>query len=565
MMWEPKSMKNRICIIGSGPTGMYTLLHLAKAPTPLAITIFEAEAEAGKGTPYLPGVNDPAMLSNIPSIEIPMLDQTLMSWMREQSDEYLSNFGIIREAIHERQFYPRLVLGDYFHDQFLKLVMFAKQQGHAVDAFSHHRVIDIAVRPDDILVTVQSDHEFSAAFEDVVLATGHQWPNQTQINPGYFPSAWPAAQLQTIKGGRLGILGTSLSAIDALMTVATSCGSFVYDEASDLKYQAANECDDFHAVMMSRKGLLPEADFYCPLPYLTPAICTPEAVAQLIEAGPNGLLDGVFALFKAELAHADGAYAAEIGLSNLTVETFAQAYYLRRANVDPFVWAAENLQEAEQNFRSRYTVPWRYAIMITHEIIATIVPHLHVEDFARFNRSFKSIFIDEYATVPHLSIKRLIALHQAGRLDIHKLGDDYEIITDGVKRGARVEANSKTNAFDNFINATGQKPLSASNLPFPTLITQKAVRDAATPEATPIFREHDLTSAERLSGIDIDEAYRIKSEGQVTQSIYCAAIPFLLHKNPFIQGITSAAEIGETVANAIIQEMNISARTLLTA
>ncbi len=56
-MWSPSSsglggihVKNRICIIGSGPTGIYTLKNLIESATPLDITIYEAESEAGKGT-----------------------------------------------------------------------------------------------------------------------------------------------------------------------------------------------------------------------------------------------------------------------------------------------------------------------------------------------------------------------------------------------------------------------------------------------------------------------------------------------------------------------------------
>ena len=57
-------MSARIAIIGSGPTGIYTLSGLVGAERPLVITIFEIEAEAGKGTPYHPDINDQAMLVN---------------------------------------------------------------------------------------------------------------------------------------------------------------------------------------------------------------------------------------------------------------------------------------------------------------------------------------------------------------------------------------------------------------------------------------------------------------------------------------------------------------------
>ena len=92
-------MGSRVCIIGSGPTGIFTLQRLVQSPAPLSITVYEAEMLAGKGTPYLPGANDPVMLSNIPSIEIPSMPMSLIDWLYSQSDDYLSRFSIVRSGI----------------------------------------------------------------------------------------------------------------------------------------------------------------------------------------------------------------------------------------------------------------------------------------------------------------------------------------------------------------------------------------------------------------------------------------------------------------------------------
>ncbi|MFN7025944.1 MAG: hypothetical protein ACK4QP_15805 [Pseudorhizobium sp.] len=80
----------------------------------------------------------------------------------------------------------------------------------------------------------------------------------------------------------------------------------------------------------------------------------------LIPTGRHDLLDDVFELFRQEILATDPDYAASIGLSQLNLETFAPAYYAKRIDSDPFVWAAKNL-EADYNRERRYTVPWRYA------------------------------------------------------------------------------------------------------------------------------------------------------------------------------------------------------------
>ncbi len=68
-------------------------------------------------------MNDPAMLSNIASIELPAFTETLANWLRRQDDDALMRHGIRREAINEREFYPRLVLGDYMQAQFQRMLV----------------------------------------------------------------------------------------------------------------------------------------------------------------------------------------------------------------------------------------------------------------------------------------------------------------------------------------------------------------------------------------------------------------------------------------------------------
>ncbi len=551
-------MQDRIAIIGSGPTGLYTLKGLIGSPRPLSITIFEAEAEPGKGTPYHPDINDPAMLSNIPSIEFPALTETLVDWLSRQEDAELQRLSVLREAIDAREFYPRVVLGEYMRTQFLQLVAIGERNGHRIDVLDRHRVIDIALQETDIRLSVtgRDGQRFEAVFDHVVMATGHNWPDNTETRPGYFISPWPAAALKSIPDGSVGILGTSLSGIDALMSVATARGTFRLDTAGDLQYQPATGSEAFHATMMSRKGLLPEADFYCPLPYETPKMCTEEAIDALIATGRHNLLDEVFELFRAEILIADPSYAARIGLSELTVETFAEAYYRERLASDPFVWAARNLAETEANRDRQYTVPWRYAILITHEIVARAIPHLDETDLTRFHRHFKNIFVDDYATVPLMSIRRLLALKRAGKLTILALGQDYEISSDGLARGATVTAHGESHVFDAFIDATGQATLSATDLPFPTLVAQGGVQKSATPVAQGFITDANVVPMIRTGGIDIDELYRPKTTAPLCNTLYCAAISFLLHKHPFVQGITSAWEIGETVSGAILDAVS---------
>ncbi len=537
----------RIAIIGSGPTGIYTFKGLVASHQPLTITVFEELPDPGKGTPYHPAVNDKAMLANIASIEIPRIVDTLIEWLSGHSDSDLQQLGLERARIGEREFYPRVVLGSFLAAQFWKLVDQAKARGHTVAIRANTKITDIRLERSHVaLVARQGDEpESTENFDHVVMATGHDWPANTEVSPGYFISPWPASAIKRIGPVEVGILGTSLSGIDAAVTVATAHGIFLRDEQGQLAYQPTT--DGLHMTMMSRKGLLPEADFFCPIPYEPLQFCTPEAVDALLSRGPEGLLDNVFELFKAELGTADPNYASSIGLGLATIEDIAERYFRKREAMDQFLAAARNLAEAKKNKVEKITVQWRYTILRMHEVIARAVPHLDAEDLKRFHRHFKTVFVDDYATVPHESVERLLALHNAGVLDIMALGTDYEIDRSEGSPGVTVIVEGRQTFYAAFIDATGQHAASASDLPFPSLKRPGLVKEAATETSAEMF-----TKLKRTGGIDVDHAFRPIIDQPVSRNLYCVSVPFLLHKLPFIQGITSARDMGDVVSKAII-------------
>ncbi len=539
-----------IAFVGAGPTTIYTICALLKEEIlPAGITIFEEQPRAGLGTPYRPGWNDPAMLSNIASIEIPPIDETLVAWLERQPRARLVRLGIDPDQIDDHAFYPRLALGELFLDQFMALIAQARDRGIAVEIATRCRVLDIAAVADGLLLSVEPNKgaPYQAQFDRVVLATGHRWPEEPEVRPGYFLSPWPATAVQRVPAGKVGIRGSSLTAIDAAVALAVAHGTFIETDDQAIDYRINPGAEAFAMTMMSRKGLLPEADFYHPVPYEPLAICTPEAVKRLIEDQCDDLLERSYALFKRELIHADPAYAAKGGLAGLALEDFADRYFAERVAADQFAWAETNLAEARTNYAGSVTISWRYAILRMHEVLALIAPHLEVEALDRFNRYLKPVFVDEYATVPHVSIERMLALHRAGRLKVVALAEGARIDTHGAEAGAIVLQDGDRKHFPAFIEATGQRPLAIDTFPFPTLREQGVVCDAA---------EGDEDGPK---GVAIDDAYHPVSEDPAAHRLYCLSIPYILGRHPFIQGITSSHEMGSIVGAELARPVDADA------
>ena len=535
-------MTASIAFVGAGPTTLYALhALLSQGDLPARITVIEAGGAAGSGSPYSAEWNHRAMLSNIASVEIPPVTQTLADWLAERTSAEVRALDIDPAALDERSFVPRLALGRYFEDQFSAIVERARAGGVSIQVMTDRRVVDAANTPEGIELTYVSPPSLRASkavFDHVVLATGHQWPSRQQGRPGYYLSPWPASALSKIPATDIGIRGSSLTAIDAAVALAGSHGAFVR-QGERLVYEPAPATEAFRLTMMSRKGILPEADFYFPLPHAPLDICTPEAVAALI-VQETGLLNAVFDLFRRELIQADPAYAAETGLGEATLETFAQAYFARRAASDPFVWAAANLEEARANHAARVTVAWRDAILRMHEVVAAIVPHLDAAQFERFSRVFKPIFVDVYAGVPHESIERMLALHEAGKLEVLALGEDHAVDTQSPEVGANVTIAGRTRHFPVFIEATGQQALAAIQFPFLSLLEQGIVRDEVANDAPDVVR-----------GIAVDELFRPVDAPLPADRLFCLTLPFLMGRHPFAQGITSSFEMGGIVGRRL--------------
>ena len=529
----------KIAIIGAGPTGIYTFYALLKNQQPLSVFIYEQAREAGVGMPYSHEETSKMMLANIASIEIPPVFETYIDWLRNQSADHLARYGVQHASLHVRQFLPRILLGEYFRDQFLELVKQAKEHGFEVNVQESCEVTDLEATPDGVRLWAQGE-QVSELFDLAVIATGHVWPDESEATRTFFPSPWSGLMEATIPACKIGIMGTSLSAIDAAMAVVVQHGSFVETDNERMKFIPEAGSEALKIELMSRSGILPEADFYCPIPYEPLSIVTENAIEKAIAAGSDGLLERVFRLMVEEIELADPLWSEHISLRTLNADSFPDAWFADRHKHDPFHWAEANLNEVEHNKRDRRTVPWRYVILRLHEVVQDIVPALDENDRKRFDSGLARVFIDNYAAIPSQSIRRLLALREAGIISILELGPDYEM--EVKERQTVISVGQKTYEFDVFIDARGQRPLKTKDLPFPAL------------------REQLQSCGDDIP--DVGNDYTLLSPASVRGRIAFGALPWLMHDQPFVQGLVVCAEIGSAIAKAIAEPASRPRRRL---
>jgi uncharacterized NAD(P)/FAD-binding protein YdhS len=514
-------------IIGSGPMAIYVLKYLIAHDQPLDITVFEASARAGLGMPYNPDMNADYMLCNAFSREIPAPVAPLIDWLKHLPRRELSEWELSTHDLSARAFYPRVLIGEYLQSQFHTLCAMGRAAGHTITVNTGTAVTDIV--PDAAGGATVHWRNGGKWCDAVVIASGHAWSKHPQIDGIPLISPWPYTQITQAPGQRIGILGSSLSAVDVVVALGHARGRFE-EIGGHVTWLPNDGQDTLSIAMVSHVGVMPEGDFYYPFPYGSPAHLTSDAVAAEIAKGTDGLLDRVFALLLAELDEADPEYLNSLPQSARTVDGFASAYFARRHDLGGLQALKRDRIAARESIRRKETVPHRYVLLRGHEVFDDVLRALTDAEFSRFRERLLPVFADCYAAIPHLSLARILALYEAGVLSLLATGEHSRFSQD--PSGAiGVETEDGAVVFDTMIDARGQSAAGLSDLPFKSLV------------------QHLKHPAEPIS-----DPFRIELADAPSAQIYCLALPQLLERYPFAQGLADCAEHAHTLVEYMLAQ-----------
>lgn len=514
----------KLAIVGSGPMALYSLKHLQESTHSLAIEIFEAADDAGIGMPYRADMNADYMLCNAFSREIPAVTQTLIEWLASQPARELNAWELSWHDLSARAFYPRVLIGEFLQSEFDRVCERLRAAGHSVTVRTRHKVTDIVPKDEGFALHCCVNGETKTfTCDDVILATGHSWSEKPEIDGVELISPWPYTRITELPATSIGVLGSSLSAIDVVIALGFAHGEFDEPDEEHVCWTANGESHDLTINMVSHRGIMPEGDFYYPFPY-EPLVCiTEEAVLAEVAKGEEGLLERVFALLLQELAHSEPDYLRELGEDAQTIAGFGDAYFARRQRLGGLTAVKRDFSETRTSMREKKTIPHRYALLRGHESFDLALRHLSEEEYASFQKHLMPVFADCYAAVPHLSLARIIALYDAGVLKLHATGPDStfcRLDDDSIQ----VSTEEGPLQVDAMIDARGQASRTLSALPFPTLV--KHLEDAEAP---------------------VEEPFRLEIKGMDAGRIYCLAMPQILERFPFSQGLPNCDELTEVV------------------
>jgi hypothetical protein len=563
-----KKAKKKIAIIGGGPSGLFMYKRLTEAKaTNFEIDIFERKDYLGAGMPYSAEGANVEHITNVSDNEIPVIFNSIEDWVKIAPKSILKKFNINEEKFNEYKVLPRLFFGEYLSAQFNLLKKAAAKKGIKTNAQLNCIVEDIIDVPDDNTVAVCVQNHDKLYFDQVIICTGHNWPKKYEGKiPNYFDSPYPPKKISLKLNHAVGIMGSSLTAIDALRTLARQNGKFTDNEDGTYGYHL--ESKGFKIVMHSRSGLLPAIRFHLEDSHLgkEETLSKAEIQASIVKNGGFLPLDFVFEKnFKEMFMEKDLAFYKQI--KNMSLEEFVEAMMGYREKMEPFDLFKKEYDEAEKSIEKRKSIYWKEALAVLSFAMNYPAKYLSAEDMERLQKVLMPLISIVIAFVPQSSCRELLALHDAGVLSIVAVGDDAEVEplkTGGADYHYKVH-NKKVKAhFDTFIDCVGQPHLSFDDFPFKSLIKNRTVSPAmlqfqSAENGKAEMKHNDLVIRKgntyflTVPGITINDHFQVVNEaGQVNERIYIMAVPYIGGYNPDYSGIDFCEAASEAVLNSIL-------------
>ncbi|RZL46811.1 MAG: hypothetical protein EOP00_13875 [Pedobacter sp.] len=564
---ENKKGNKRIAILGGGPSGLFMYKRLIEAEgEDFEITIFERKNQLGVGMPYSTEGASDEHITNVSDNEVPDFVSSIEEWTKVAPTELLARYQISPANFNEYKVLPRLFFGAYLNAQFQLLLEKANLNGKPTTIKLGFQVSDIINKQALNEVWVLGEDKSVHQFDKVIVATGHNWPHTHEgAIKGYYDSPYPPVKIALKLNHPVALKGSSLTAIDAIRTLSRKNGRFKKNKNGDKFYELEKGSEHFKMIMHSRNGMLPAVRFHLEDSRLkNDSLLTINDFADhRVENDGFISLDFVFEKdFKEIFKEKDPSFYELI--KDLDVEEFVDKMMELREQLDPFQLLKAEYIQAEKSIKRKESVYWKEMLAILSFSMNYPAKYFSAEDMLRLQKKLMPLISIVIAFVPQSSCEELMALHEAGVLDIISVGNDSEIeIAPGggiVYHYKNEDGENVAVPFETFIDCVGQPHLSFKKFPFKSLVDNhdisearlkfrdlKVAKEELNHENENVFEvegEYYLT----VPGITINDNFQIVDEqGSANSNIYVMAVPYIGGFNPDYSGIDFCEEASKRI------------------
>ncbi len=200
-------------------------------------------------------------VANVSATELPKFDVSFKDYINNHPTKEFPDF-FSNGQFNEDKVIPRLLLGNYLEHLFKYYITTLIKRGIKVKSNINTEVTDIKVT-DQLSYQIITDTDDYHNADIVILCTGHHWPKtyEDQVS-GWYDSPYPPSKFNSPFNGSVAIRGSSLTAVDAVKTLARINGSFLAEEDGQLSYQLNPQSLQFKMTLFSTGGFLPALRFH---------------------------------------------------------------------------------------------------------------------------------------------------------------------------------------------------------------------------------------------------------------------------------------------------------------
>ncbi|TSJ36406.1 hypothetical protein FO440_23175 [Mucilaginibacter corticis] len=561
----------RIGIVGGGPSAMFILKRLVDTGrSDFSVDIFEKTNKLGAGMPYSEEGACPEHITNVSGNEIPELVTTVDDWVG-MNYQAANRYDVSVKNFNAYKVLPRLLFGAYLTQQFSFLLIKAEKMGLKVKVHYQAQISDIKDSVSGNQVELRSANDAVYTFDKIVVCSGHYWPKHNEgIVPGYFDSPYPPQKLTNLVNHTIAIRGSSLTAIDALRTLALNNGSFSLNAEGKKVYHLREDCPQFKIVLHSRNGLLPAVRFHLEDSHLSKDSVLDAGEVARIQAAHDGFLplDEVYRRNFLEGIKTNRPDFYEL-IKDLSLEDFVELMMIRREDTPAFELLKAEYAEAERSIKLKRSVYWKEMLAVLSFAMNYPAKYFSAEDMLRLQKTLMPLIAIVIAFAPQDSVEEMIALYDAGVLELVRVGENSNVEareSGGINYHYTNEAGEKVAvSYETFIDCVGQPHLNYDEIPFPGLIAEKTVSAAKVKFKDPLIAEAYLKDGNQrvfrndkgeyylnVPGITIDDHFRIINDaGEINERIYMMAVPFIGGFNPDYSGL----DFGEAASMRIVGKL----------
>ncbi|MCD9855552.1 FAD/NAD(P)-binding protein [Epilithonimonas sp. JDS] len=562
-----------IALIGGGPAALMILKHIVENKQyPNTITIFEKNDRLGVGMPYGKNGSNKEHVANISASELPDFEINFEDYITKHPPHEFPDF-YSNGVFNVNQVIPRLVLGNYLEFLFHWYIKTVQKEGCTVVIKTNCTVDDIAFNNDN-QYTISTNSEDLFYVDIVILCTGHSWPKKYEEQvKGWFDSPYPPSKFTAELNGHVAIRGTSLTAVDAVKTLARLNGTYVSHEDGKLTYELHEGSENFKITLFSTGGFLPALRFHSDgEAYSSSWLMSMKDIYDYKSCHGGFVdLDYVFDLnFKQPLKEKDPDFYEKI--KNLNIEDFAEHMLELRKEVDSFDLFKAEYREAEKSIDRQQPISWKEMLADFSYAMNYPAKHFSAEDMLRLRKSMMPLISVIIASLPQSSYREIISLYEAGLIDLIQVDKDSKVVPHE-ESGAVYHYTSENQQilekhYSIFIDAIGQQPINYEDFPFEgikkdNLLSQAYLSFKDNENAAALLSEGNRQVYKgyndnyylRIPGLEINDYFQaMNSYGEIISGLYIMAVPLIGGLNPDYSGLDFCDTAAERIVSSLFAD-----------